>query len=133
MANDRKLDRVKAMLGARIVFNNGNSTIDCLIRNISRIGAKLALSSSVSLPEEFDIDVPQKGKVYRARLCWREADAAGIEFVLDASETVRGGGSRVAELETENAALKLRLLELSNRLETALAEVERARSADRAA
>jgi PilZ domain len=135
MRETRKVERARAILGAHIIFNNRNSTIDCQIRNISRVGAKLVLSSSVSLPDEFDIDVPQKGKVYRARLCWRDETSAGIEFVLDATEANAEADHklRVAQLETENNALRLRVLELTQKLETAMAASEARDDRERAA
>ncbi len=119
MQHDRKQDRARAILGARVIFNHGNSTIDCQIRNISRVGAKLSLSQSVTLPEEFDIDVPQKGKVYRARMCWRDAENAGVEFLSGDSATPQA--ESLAALKAENAALNVRIVELTAKLERALA------------
>ncbi len=135
MRETRKVERARAILGAHIIFNNRNSTIDCQIRNISRVGAKLVLSSSVTLPEEFDIDVPQKGKTYRARLCWRDEDSAGIEFVLDATEANAEADHklRVAQLETENNALRLRVMELTQKLEAAMTAAETRVDSERAA
>lgn len=135
MRESRKQERARAILGAHIVFNNRNSTIDCQIRNISRTGAKLVLSSSVTLPEEFDIDVPQKGRSYRARLCWRDEVSAGIEFVLDATDTpgLVDANLRIAQLETENGALRLKVLELTARLEAAVARGAGSDQAEKAA
>lgn len=121
MAQARKSERSRAILGAVIVYNNRNSTINCQIRNISRAGARLSLSETCVLPEEFEIEVPQKGKTYRARLCWRDDESAGVEFVLEASNGGEGALSvRVAELEAENAALRLRVLDLREKLDMAL-------------
>ncbi len=127
MTDSRKVDRAKAMLGAVIVYNNRNSTIDCQIRNFSRSGARLAVSNSVALPEEFDIEVPQKGRTYRARLCWRDDNAAGIEFVLDATEAHarQDAKARIAQLEADNAALRLRVLDLTEKLEAAMAAADK--------
>ena len=123
MSESRKSERARSILGAQIIFNNRNSTIDCQIRNISRTGAKLMLSDSVTLPEEFDIDVPQKGRVYRARLCWRDDRSAGIEFVTGAAGGQPAEDARlvVARLEAENNALRLRVLELTRLLDEAVA------------
>ena len=133
MGSDRKSDRARSILGARIIFNHGNSTIDCQIRNISASGAKLDVSQAVSIPEEFDIDVPQRGKVYRARLCWRDSGSAGIEFVQAGAAISGSALGPVAALEAENAALRLRVLDLTNRLEAALAALPKDKGAERAA
>ncbi len=126
MEKSRKTERSRAILGATVIYNNKNSTVECQIRNISKTGARLSISDTVSLPEEFDIEVPQKGKTYRARLCWRDESSAGIEFVLEAAASPAPGlQGRVAELEAENAALRLRIFDLRERLETALAAVDK--------
>jgi hypothetical protein len=131
MSEARKLDRARSILGAHIIFNNRNSTIDCQIRNISKSGARLAISNTFTLPEEFDIEVPQKGRTYRARLCWRDAQSAGIEFVLDTTDSSgrADNNSRIAELEAENAALRLRIFDLREKLDAAMAAIEKAERA----
>jgi len=51
---------MRSLLRARIIFNGGNSTIECLIRNVSAHGMRLELAESLSVPGEFDLDVPHK-------------------------------------------------------------------------
>jgi len=122
MSESRKSDRARSILGARLVFNNRNTTVNCQIRNISRRGAKLILDSQISLPDEFDVEVPQKSRVYRARLCWRDKTSVGVEFVLEAmSQGTNVEDPRVAQLQLENAALKMRVVELTEKLEAMLA------------
>ena len=123
----RTTERKRTMLGTQIIFNNRNSTMDCQVRNISPTGARLALSDTVALPEEFDLHVPQKGRTYRARLRWRDKDSIGVELVADQAPVQAPAQAprqaqadlarRVAELETENATLRLRVIELMGKLE----------------
>ena len=131
MSEARKLDRARSILGAHIIFNNRNSTVDCQIRNISKSGARLAISNTFTLPEEFDIEVPQKGRTYRARLCWRDEQSAGVEVVLDTTDSSSraDNNSRIAELEAENAALRLRIFDLREKLDAAMAAIEKAERA----
>jgi hypothetical protein len=52
MAEDserRKVVRHRALKSARIVFNSGRSTIDCLVRNQSDFGARLKIDTVVGL------------------------------------------------------------------------------------
>ena len=122
MDETRNNGRTRTILGAQIIFNNRNSTIECQIRNFSVSGARLALTESVALPEEFEIFVPQKGRSYQARLRWRDATGLGVEFIgEDAARPAQPPGPdfgrRVAELEAENETLRRKLLELTERLE----------------
>jgi hypothetical protein len=117
-------ERVRAFLGARILFRQGNSTLDCRVRDISLYGAKLVMSSTVALPEEFDLTIPQKGRRYRCVLRWRRADQAGVKFLTSVSERGHDAlaeGTKVRELEAENDLLRRRVRDLRDRL-TALSK-----------
>lgn len=120
MSEHRKETRQRVFLKGRIVFNNGSSSFDCLVRDMSSSGARLVMSDATTLPEAFDLYIPQKDRTYRATLRWRREDGIGVTF----EEPVRAAGSapapdpatteaalamllkRVSELETENAALR---------------------------
>ena len=116
MVEARRSERVRSLLRARILFNNGASTIDCTIKNISIHGAKIEIAHSLSVPSEFDLEVPQRGRTYRAKMMWRAAASIGVEFVD------QGVGSETAQvtiqrLEAENRKLRGSVALLSKRLE----------------
>ena len=116
MVEARQGERVRALLRARIIFNNRNSTIDCLIKNISTSGAKISLGNTISVPSEFDLEVPQRARTYRARIVWRDAEALGVTFIEGepAREPVDMG---VERLRMENRQLKATVAALTKRLE----------------
>ncbi len=135
--NMRAAERIRAFLRAQIIFNNRMSTIDCIIKNISPLGAKIALNDTLAVPTEFDIYIPQKGRGHHARLIWRDKESIGVEFtdvqpaaasapataVSAASGPAPGdmmpmsAEARIRELEIQNAELKGRIRALSRRLE----------------
>ena len=80
MSEHRREARQRTFLKGRIIFNNGSSSMDCLVRDMSMSGARLALSQSAVLPEAFDLYIPQKEKTYRSSLRWRRSDGIGITF-----------------------------------------------------
>ncbi|MEA2759156.1 MAG: hypothetical protein QOH65_1769 [Methylobacteriaceae bacterium] len=116
MPEARRSERLKSLLRARIVFNSGNSTIECLIRNVSAHGMRLQLAESLSVPGEFDLDVPHKGRSYRTRLVWRGEGMIGVAFVPPNAEPVRED-SELKRLERENAELRAELRQLRERLQ----------------
>lgn len=116
MVEVRKNERVRSFLRARIVFNNQNTTIECIVKNISRSGAKIQLDNSLSLPTHFDLDIPQRGKTYRSRMVWRDADALGVSFIEVAPDVAAPAEPRDL-LEMENRKLKVQLAKLKKRLE----------------
>jgi hypothetical protein len=114
MPEARRSERVRAFLGAKIIYNNRTSIVDCVIRNISTSGAKLALACSLQIPGEFELQIPQKGRSYRARLVWRNTEGAGVEFIT--ANVQKSTEVRLREIEMENAQLKERVLGLSQKL-----------------
>ncbi|MCJ2011062.1 PilZ domain-containing protein [Methylobacterium sp. J-076] len=117
----RKQPRLRVFLKGRIHFNNGASSIDCLVRDMSAQGARLMLSETATLPEKFDLFIPQKERTYRACLRWRREDGIGVTF--DGADAAAEGASssdstlgallrRVGELEAENAVLRRQLTQM---------------------
>ena len=115
----RKADRVRTFLRARIVFNNQNSTIDCTIKNISASGAKIEISNSTTIPGEFNLEIPARGQLLRARIMWRDADAIGVQFIEKAAapDAMPTPADHVARLELEIRKLKSANAILTKRLE----------------
>jgi hypothetical protein len=116
MPENRRSERLKSLLRARIIFNGGNSTIDCVIKNVSAHGMRLEVADGLSIPGEFDLEVPHKGRTYRARLVWRGGGTIGVAFVPANAEPVRAD-DELRRLERENAALRAQLRELTERLQ----------------
>ncbi|TNC15353.1 PilZ domain-containing protein [Methylobacterium terricola] len=115
MSELRRETRLRTFLKGRIVFNNGNSSMDCLVRDLSGSGARLMLSQTATLPGGFDLLIPARDRVHRATLRWRREDSIGVTF---AEEPVRAPVletdpvallARVQELEAENASLRRQL------------------------
>ncbi len=121
----RSAERIRSFLRAQIIFNNRMSTIDCIIKNISATGARIALNDTLAVPTEFDIYIPQKSRGHHARLVWRDKDAIGVEFTDPQTATVApapeppatGSEARLRDLEFQNAELKARIRSLCKRLE----------------
>lgn len=119
--------RLRALLQARIVFNNGMSTMDCLIRDLSEGGAKLQMSDSIALPDRFDLYIVKKDETRRARLQWRAGDEIGVAFEQAATAAQPAAASkdvaqRLADLETETAQLRRLLEEMRGELRQARIE-----------
>ena len=72
--------RQRTLKGARIVLNDGYSTIDCMVRNLSESGARLRIASILGIPDTFELRFDD-GRKFACRTAWRTADEIGVEFV----------------------------------------------------
>jgi hypothetical protein len=73
--------RSRSIIGGKVVFNARHSILDCILRDVSETGAKLVFSTHVQLPDEFDLELPQKGRTHRVRVMWRAAGSCAVQFL----------------------------------------------------
>lgn len=110
----RKHQRRRTYLGAQAAFGQRYCAINCVVRNLSHNGARLAISNHALVPDEFDLMIPHKGDSRRARIVWRCQANVGVQFldpdvVRQSVETAR----QIRALREQNAALARRVADLS--------------------
>jgi hypothetical protein len=108
----RKEGRSPSYLAGQITTDRRLISIECVVRNTSGAGARLAVPHATLLPDVFELHIPKKNSAYRVRACWRGAEDVGVEIVpLEAAEAPipLTLARRLKILEAENAALKRQL------------------------
>jgi hypothetical protein len=117
MPERRRTIRNRSFLGGVIAFDKRRSTIDCLVRNFSGDGAKVVFTNTVVVPDEFDLEVRQKERTFRARMVWRRENEAGIAFVGAGAEAASvvpfDWARRLRDCEAQKTALHRRVEQLS--------------------
>ena len=76
----RMLPRKRTLKGARIVFNNGRSVINCLVRNIITHGALLKLPSIMGVPTTFDLYIDGETTPRPTRVVRSDATSLGVTW-----------------------------------------------------
>lgn len=76
--DQRKSPRRRALLGGEIVLNNGRSTIDCLVRDLSDGGLRIKLHAPHPIPKEFEIKFGTRRE--QVELVWQRGVDAGVKF-----------------------------------------------------
>ena len=116
MQDRRKNPRRRTYLGAQIAYNQRSSVMDCVVRNISGDGAKLAFTNTGAVPDEFDLSVPQNARTFRAKVIWRRTEEAGVAFLEPRPQSAPISldvARRLRQCEAEKAALQRRVEQLS--------------------
>jgi hypothetical protein len=114
----RRAARERAFLQARLSFAHGAVSFPCVVTQISATGAKLSVGDEVSVPDRFQLEIPQRGVDCPAEMVWRRNGQVGVVFLAPEAPPERWETSlaRLRELEAENAKLRASLLSLTEQL-----------------
>jgi diguanylate cyclase (GGDEF)-like protein len=80
MKDRRGEPRRRILRPAKIAFNQRGSTIDCLLRNLSDVGACLEVASHVGVPDEFELLIDGEAVSRRCVSVWQIENKIGVEF-----------------------------------------------------
>lgn len=76
---DRREERTESNLIAVIRLPDGTE-IPCVVKDVSKSGAKLGIPRGCVLPENFMFKVNGRGFVFRVRLAWQRDSYAGVRI-----------------------------------------------------
>jgi hypothetical protein len=113
---------LRSFLKGRVLFNGGQNSLDCLIRDMSATGARLELSANVTLPDRFDLYLPHRDETCKVHLQWRRGSQLGaafdhVESAPPAPPQPQDVASRVQQLEGELGLMRLLLAQMKSELE----------------
>jgi len=72
--------RRRMLKGGKIVFNNRNSTIGCVVRNMTESGARLEVPSTSGIPDAFTLESEDGTIRHNCVAKWRKDNVLGVEF-----------------------------------------------------
>jgi hypothetical protein len=114
----RRSARNKLFLRGFIRTPRSKSSIDCMVRDLSDAGAKLRFRCTPLITDFFELHIPARDAVLRAKLVWMKNCEAGVSFdpIAAIGAAPPGYGeisARVTTIEDEIARLKdmLKLLQ----------------------
>src|SRR3569623_616483 len=76
----RRQPRRRVLLSGRMGHSAHEETVDCTIVDVSSTGARLRLPDGTFLAEPLWLIDLTHGLAFKARLAWRRAHKAGLEF-----------------------------------------------------
>jgi diguanylate cyclase (GGDEF)-like protein len=72
--------RGRTFLAGKVIFNFGQSTIDCVVRRITDDGATIELESGLGVPEHFQLSIASEGALLPCKLVWQSEKQIGVTF-----------------------------------------------------
>lgn len=76
----RAKTRHRVFKGGVLSFNNGYGAFECVVRNLSTGGAKLAFGDTTAVPPRFDLHISGEAEPRAATVCWRSLTELGVRF-----------------------------------------------------
>ena len=80
MRERRRVQRTRVLKSAKIILNHQASIYDCSARDLSNLGACLQLSSTLGIPDSFDLTFDAARSSRPCRVVWRTKDRLGVSF-----------------------------------------------------
>ena len=80
-SDKRRAARRRVLFSGVLVNEDGSSTIDCAIRDLSASGAKVRLAGSAPLPSDLWLIEVREGLAFRCTVAWRNLPELGLAFV----------------------------------------------------
>src|SRR4029453_8238240 len=77
--------RGRVLMAGKVIFNFGQSTIDCLVRRITDEGATIELESGFGIPEHFQLFITSERALMPCKMVWQSDKQVGVAF--ETSET----------------------------------------------
>jgi hypothetical protein len=82
-AERRRSSRRDCTLGGRLFYGLAGLSIDCIIRDISDHGARIAVPSAAwKAPKEIHLLSLREGKVYSGQVVWNRGRYLGLNFSI---------------------------------------------------
>jgi hypothetical protein len=80
MSERRRAHRTRVFQSAKIVTNLSSSVYNCIVRDISPLGARIALMSTAHVPDTFELTFDSARTLRSCRVAWRTQMEIGVEF-----------------------------------------------------
>jgi hypothetical protein len=71
--------RRRVIKGGKVIFNRGQSIIDCSIRDLSNGGARLVMPDTTIMPHDFRLQM-HDGRILQCELRWARNGTFGVSF-----------------------------------------------------
>ena len=92
MSELKSMPRGRTFLAGKIISNYGQSSIDCIVRQMSDVGAVIEVESALGIPEHFHLLIPGEGQPQPCKRAWQSDKQVGLVF--EATEAAKEEAAR---------------------------------------
>jgi PAS domain-containing protein len=92
MSEKKSTSRGRAFLAGRVISNYGQSSIDCIVRRMSDVGAIIEVENVLGIPEHLHLLIPGEGPPQPCKRAWQSDKQVGLVF--EAAEAAKEEAAR---------------------------------------
>ena len=85
MSEQKLMPQGRTLLAGKVIYNFGQSTIDCVVRRLSDHGATISVESPLGIPRQFQLFIADEGMPRPCKVVWQSDKELGLEFELSDS------------------------------------------------
>ncbi|MFK7903332.1 MAG: PilZ domain-containing protein [Nitratireductor sp.] len=79
-SDNREHNRRRVLQSGKLIFNNGVSLFDCVVRNMSAKGALVEIDDPNFLPSSFEFKLSDSHEKVKAKAVWKKNRTVGISY-----------------------------------------------------
>lgn len=117
MQERRSNQRMKTYIGGRIEQTHPLGSMDCIVREISPGGARIAFHNTSTVADRFTLVLPRKDRSIPASIAWRRFGEAGVRFDPAQSDALAHIALPTVSTEEKLRASEAKRRELQARLD----------------
>jgi diguanylate cyclase (GGDEF)-like protein len=92
MSEKKSISRGRTFLTGRVISNYGQSSIDCIVRRMSDVGAIIEVENVLGIPEHLHLLIPGEGPPQPCKRAWQSDKQVGLVF--EAAEAAKEDAAR---------------------------------------
>lgn len=92
MLERRKSTRLRVLKNVKLIIGE-SSIVDCVVGNLTSVGARVMISNTIKLPERLEMTFDNCQTVRSCRIVWRTQNETGIQFLCATTSTHRAGSN----------------------------------------
>src|SRR3954451_24389203 len=92
MSEQKSTSRGRTFLAGKVISNYGQSSIDCIVRRMSDVGAIIEVENVLGIPEHLHLLIPGEGPPQPCKRAWQSDRQVGLVF--EAAEAAKEEAAR---------------------------------------
>jgi hypothetical protein len=80
MQERRRRPRMRVLKSAKLILG-GSSVFDCVVRDLTNLGAGIDIPKAIDLPEVLEMTFDDGRSIRACRRVWRTLSKTGVEFL----------------------------------------------------